>query len=204
MFYLLQNTFKLFDFPTQTCLYDFRYRCLKKAGTAYPSQAPGLTTRMLVMSVLLISMLFCCVVCFILVLFVFVRCPVFPILPGSLDSPFFIVLSVFSNIWLWRDGDYSSVVPTELDIYGFHCSLFLNKVVNTSSKLKEWSSYPISFLILFLDGPKTRSSQISLLTTRSFQCKHHSKKLLNNTWLMRFLEHFWLKWKKMNPTEINL
>ena len=38
----------------------------------------------------------CCVLC----LFVFVLCLVYPMLPVSLDCPFSIVLSVFSNVYL--------------------------------------------------------------------------------------------------------
>jgi hypothetical protein len=44
-----------------------------------------------------VQLILCCCV---FVLFVFVLCIVYPMLPVSLDYPFFIALSVFSNVYL--------------------------------------------------------------------------------------------------------
>jgi len=53
--------------------------------------------RVLVESVLFIFLVFCVVFC---VLFAFVLCLVCPMLPESLDCPFLIAPSVFSNVYL--------------------------------------------------------------------------------------------------------
>ena len=58
-----------------------------------------LGSRFVVGSELLVVLVFCVVVCFY-VLFVFVLCLVCPILPVSLDCPFLITPSVFSNDYL--------------------------------------------------------------------------------------------------------
>ena len=39
--------------------------------------------------------------CCVFILSVFVLCPVWPMLPVSLDCPFFVVLLVFSNVYLF-------------------------------------------------------------------------------------------------------
>jgi len=53
--------------------------------------------------------------CCVFVLFVFVLCPVYPMLPVSLDCPFLIAPSVFSNVYLQT----SSIIP--LLQVEFHC-----------------------------------------------------------------------------------
>ena len=60
-----------------------------------PFTSTWVHTRILVRSVLPIVLVFC-VVCF--ALFVFVLCLVYPMLSVSLDCPFLITLSVFSNV----------------------------------------------------------------------------------------------------------
>jgi hypothetical protein len=83
IFHLCQN-FKIVHNPFA--------RILK---TAYPSPAQWFTHRGLHVAHL-ISFL-----CFLFVLFVFVLCLVYPMLPVSLDYPFLIVPSVFSNVDLF-------------------------------------------------------------------------------------------------------
>jgi len=52
---------------------------------------------------LLIFLVFCVVLCFCVVFFcVFVLCLVYPMLPVSLDCPFLIAPSVFSNVYLFQ------------------------------------------------------------------------------------------------------
>jgi hypothetical protein len=62
-------------------------------GTAWPSRAPGFTPVFGGVHVAHLFNFLCCV------LFVFVLCLVYPLLPVSLDCPFLIVPSVFSNVY---------------------------------------------------------------------------------------------------------
>jgi hypothetical protein len=69
------------------------------------------------------------VLCFI-VLFVFVLCLVYPMLPVSLDCPFFIAPLVFSNVY-WMRRFYiiiinSLTVSVRDDDYSWHVSCTLN------------------------------------------------------------------------------
>ena len=71
--------------------------CLKEVGTAYPSRALGFTPGFFLVGPVLHIFLVLGVVC--LVLFVFVLCLVYPLYPVSLDCPFLLAPSVFSNVY---------------------------------------------------------------------------------------------------------
>jgi hypothetical protein len=80
-------------------------KVLSEAGTGYPSRSAGLSQVFFWMCVggrerLLIILAFCVVLCLYL-LFVFALCLVCPILPVSLDCPFLIASSFFSNVYLY-------------------------------------------------------------------------------------------------------
>ena len=80
-------------------------KVLSEAGTGYPSRSAGLSQVFFWMCVggrerLLIILAFCVVLCLCL-LFVFALCLVCPILPVSLDCPFLIASSFFSNVYLY-------------------------------------------------------------------------------------------------------
>ena len=67
---------------------------IKEATTAYPSGAPGFTPWMLMGSVFLIAI--DSGVAFVIVfVYLLYMCLVYPMLPVSLDCPFFIASSVF-------------------------------------------------------------------------------------------------------------
>ena len=79
--------------------------------------------------VLFIFLIFCVV---FFVLFVFVLCLVYPMLPVSLDCPFFIAPLVFSNVY-WMRRFYikiinSLTVSVRDDDYSWHVSCTLNEI----------------------------------------------------------------------------
>ena len=74
---------------------------LIRGSSCLPFASALVHTWFFVGSMLLIFLVFCFVLSFC-ALFVFVECLVYPILPVSLDWPFLIAPSVFSNVYLIR------------------------------------------------------------------------------------------------------
>ena len=76
-------------------LYEWHDVCPIRARNYLPFAGAWVHPRLFVRSVLLISLVFCVM---FFILFVFVLCFVYPMLPVSLDCPFLIAASVFSNV----------------------------------------------------------------------------------------------------------
>ena len=61
---------------------------------------------------LLIFLVFCAVCVFVVVLFAFVLCLVYPMLPVSLNFPFLVAPSVFSNVCLNKVAQNKTAIVT--------------------------------------------------------------------------------------------
>jgi hypothetical protein len=79
--------------------------------------SPGFTPRYLMVSVLIIFLVFCFIFIFLFCLSSF--CVLYPMLPVSLDCPFLVTPSVFSNVYLTSSKQYFSYIhdKNELTVY---------------------------------------------------------------------------------------
>ena len=82
-----------------TCLYEFHGGCFIISRNCLHLARTSVEPRLLVVSMFFVFVFIFLAFCAVVVLFVFVLCFVCPMLSVSLDCPFWIVSSVFSNVY---------------------------------------------------------------------------------------------------------